>query len=219
MSLVAELRSQHNDLWEQVVTHHFVRELGDGILPLEKFQRYFLQDYVFLRDFTALLALTVAKAPTFEAARPIARFLSEVLDGEESLFQTAFKSWGWRSEYRKPSASPTTRALADLMRRVAYDGTYAEMLTVLAVTELTYLEWATRLVEGGKRPKDPIYRAWIEIHSVREFKEFVMGLSKELDAQRLSAVQRDRVAELFHTTLRYELAFFEMGYRGEEWPA
>jgi len=71
-------------------------------------------------------------------------------------------------------------------------------------------------VESGKRPKDPIYRGWTEIHSVREFKEFVMHLSRELDAQRLSAAQRDRVAELFHTTLRYELAFFEIGYRGEE---
>ena len=140
MSLVEELLSQHNELWERVITHYFVRELGDGILPLEKFQRYFLQDYVSLRDFTTLLALTVAKAPSFDAARPITRFLSEVLDGEESLFQAAFKTWGWRSEYRKPSASPTTRALADLMRRVAYDGTYAAMLTVLVVTELTYLE-------------------------------------------------------------------------------
>ena len=34
-----DLRHANHDLWERMVSHPFVREMGDGSLPLEKFKR------------------------------------------------------------------------------------------------------------------------------------------------------------------------------------
>ena len=216
MSRVQTLQAKHKGLWEQVVGHPFTVELGGGSLPLEKFQRYFLQDYVFLRAFTTLIALAIAKAPSYASARPLAAFLSEVMQGEEALFRRAFDTWGWRPEqYERPKATPTAKAMGEFMVRVAYEGSYAELLTVLAVTELTYLEWAARQSETSKLPANDIYGAWIDIHANADFKSFTEGLARELDSLALISTEEERVAELFEATLRYELAFFDMGYRDE----
>ena len=218
MSLTQELRARHGRLWERTVTHPFVQELGADTLALERFQRYFLQDYVFLRDFCTLLALGVAKAPDLDGARRLAVFLAGVLQGEEQLFRRTFHEWGLKPEqYARPEPLPAATAFGNLMTRVAYEGSFAELLTVLVVTEWSYLDWATRLVQAGRRPSTRVYWDWIEIHSNAEFRDFVEWLVRLLDDTPLGEGQRSRVEELFQTTLRCELAFWEMGFHGEEW--
>ena len=155
MSRFERLREQHRDLWERVVEHDFARELGDDSLPLEKFQRYFVQDYAFFQDFVVLIALGIAKAPNMDAARPLAGFLHEILQGEEVLFTKTFESWGWPPEhYRGAAPGPTALALGNLMGRTAYEGGFAEILTVLAVTEGTYLDWPARNRGARRRPQN-----------------------------------------------------------------
>lgn len=213
MPLVADLRTKNQRLWDQAVAHSFPRELLAGTLPLDKFQRYFLQDYVFLRHFVGLLALAVAKAPDFATARRLASFLVGVLEGEEGLFRRAFQAWGWPPErYERPTPLPTARAMGDFMVRVAYDGSFADILTVLVTTESVYLDWASR---PAAKTQPQLYREWTLIHSNDEFRQFVQWLEATLDATPLTERDRTRVAELFETTLRYELAFWEMGYKGE----
>ena len=213
MSRFEQLRERNRELWEHVVEHGFPRELGDDTLPLEKFQRYFVQDYAFFQDFVVLIALGIAKAPSMDAARPLAAFLHEILQGEEVLFTKTFESWGWPPpRYRGAAREPTTLAMGNLMGRTAYEGGFAEILTVLAVTEGTYLDWPVRNAARGAVPKTPIYRDWTEVHASPEFETFVRGLFSTLDALTLTAEQEERVARLFEVTLRYELDFFDMGY-------
>ena len=213
MSRFERLREQHRDLWERVVEHDFARELGDDSLPLEKFQRYFVQDYAFFQDFVVLIALGIAKAPNMDAARPLAGFLHEILQGEEVLFTKTFESWGWPPErYRGAAPGPTALALGNLMGRTAYEGGFAEILTVLAVTEGTYLDWPARNAARRAAPKTPIYRDWTAVHASPEFEKFVRGLFAALDELALTAEHETRVARLFEVTLRYELDFFDMGY-------
>ncbi len=213
ISLVAQLRDRRRALWDQATGHPFPRELVAGTLPLRKFQRYLLQDYAFLRDFSTLLALGVAKAPDLATARPLAAFLSGVLAGEEGYFRRAFQEWGWRPpRYARPSRLPATRAMGDFMARVACEGSFAEVLTVLVVTESVYLDWASRAAPRARSAQPWYYQEWTAIHSNAEFRRFVGWLEATLDAQPLSAAGRSRVAELFETALRHELAFWEMGY-------
>ncbi len=50
MGLSDVLRSGVSPLWERVVTHPFVIELGEGTLPQATFNIYFDQDHLFLKD-------------------------------------------------------------------------------------------------------------------------------------------------------------------------
>ena len=218
MPLTQELRDKYRDLWERMVTHPFVIEMGDGTLPVDKFRRYFLQDYVFVRDLVSMTALGVSQAPDFEAAGVLNSFLTGILDPENDLFIRAFKELSVsEEEYSAVSASPTTQAFGDFMMRVGLEGTFEDILTVLYVTERTYLDWGTRLIESGKRPQNPVYREWIEIHGPDVLGELVAWMGGYLDRAELGG-RRDRAERIFLTALRYEYLFWEAAYHGESWP-
>ena len=218
MALTQELRKEHFVLWERMVTHPFVLELGEGTLPAEKFRAYFLQDYVFVRELVSMTALGVSKAPDLEAAGVLNRFLTGILDPENDLFVRAFEQLGVsEKEYSAASATPTTQSFGDFLVRVGLEGNFDDIITVLYVTEGTYLDWATRLLDGGKRPDDPVYREWIDIHGPDVLGELVGWMRDHLDTSDLTG-RRARTERLFLTALRYEYRFWEAAYYGERWP-
>jgi thiaminase/transcriptional activator TenA len=45
MTFTEALRHTYRDLWQRMITHPFVLELGEGTLPVDTFRAYFLQDY------------------------------------------------------------------------------------------------------------------------------------------------------------------------------
>ena len=215
MSLSQELREGRGELWEQMVTHPFVQELGADTLPLEKFQRYFLQDYAFVRDLVKLVSLITAKAPDLETARRLTGFLNDVLAGEEGLFRDTFREWGLSpDQYLNAEPAPVTRAFGDFVIRIAYEGGFPEALTTLVTTEWTYLDWATRLVQAGKLPETSVYKAWIDIHSNADFTSFVTWLRERLDALPLEEGRRRAIGNVFSQTLQYEYQFWEMAHGG-----
>ena len=218
MSLVLELRSRHAGLWERMVTHPFVMEMGDGTLPRAKFRRYFLQDFVFVNDLVAITAMGVAKAPDLAAAGVLNTFLSGILDPESDLFVRAFEQLGAsEGEYSAASASPTTQAFGDFMVRTGLDGDFVDIATVLYVTEGTYLDWGTRLIEAGKRPENPVYREWIDLHGPAVLGGLVDWLHGYLDGVDAPG-RRAGIERVFVTALRYEYLFWEAAYHGETWP-
>ena len=218
MTLSEELRKANEDLWERVVTHPFVQELGDGTLPMEAFRRYFLQDYLFVKSLAKVVGMGVAKAPSLEAARPLSPFLETLLNAESALFFRAFEELGVPpEEYRKAQVLPTGLALANFMLAVAHEGSFAEIVTMLLVTEWTYYDWATRIAQAGKRPIQRPYQEWIDIHAARELGDFVEALKGHVDTA-IPANAQPRIQEVFRTTLRYEYMFWEMAYHGEAWP-
>jgi thiaminase/transcriptional activator TenA len=89
---------------------------------------------------------------------------------------------------------------------------------LLYVTEGTYLDWGTRLLEAGKQPDHPIYREWIELHSPAVLNGLVSWIEEHLDQANLEH-RRTRLEQIFRTALRYEYLFWEAAYHGHPgWP-
>jgi thiaminase/transcriptional activator TenA len=216
MALTTELRAKHKDLWEAVVTHPFVLEMGDGTLPEKTFRDYFVQDYAIVADIVSILSMGIAKAPDFDAASRFNRFITSILNPENDIFVDAFKELKVTPE-EMAHKTPTTQAFGDFMVRVGLEGRFEDIATVLYVTEGAYLDWATRLIKAGKRPANPAYQAWIDIHGPPVLGDIVAFLGQHVD-RNTPPERRQRTEELFLTALRYEYRFFEAAYRGERWP-
>ncbi|MCH7802139.1 MAG: hypothetical protein IIC24_11445, partial [Chloroflexi bacterium] len=121
-------------------------------------------------------------------------------------------------EYSSASASPTTRAFGDFLVRTGLEGSFEEIITVLYVTEATYLDWGTRLISEGKKPDNPVYREWIDIHGPSVLGSLVEWMGQYLDASDLST-QRTKIDRKFQTALRYEFLFWEAAYNDlQSWP-
>lgn len=222
MSLTQYLKDKYADLWKRMVFHPFVVEMGDGTLARERGRRYFLQDYVFVNDLVAMIAHGTAKAPNFEAASHLYAFLSVILDSdnaeENDFFMRAFDILGATEEdYSSATASPVTQAFGDFLVRTGLEGGFEDIVTVCYVTEGTYLDWGTRLLTEGKRPSNPIYREWIDLHGPDALGDFVGWCEEYLNGADISGARRTRIERVFHTALRYEYLFWEAAYNGDSW--
>ena len=209
-------------MWRRMVDHPFVNEMGEDTLSLERGRRYFLQDYVFVNDLVAMMSMGIAKAPSLEAASHIHAFLDGILDpraaAENDFFLRAFETLGASAaEYSAVSANPVTQAFGDFLRRVGHEGGFEEIVAVCYVTEGTYLDWGTRLLSEGKRPSNPIYREWIELHGPAVLGDFVAWCHDYVDAAAPNG-PTPRLERAFHTALRYEYLFWEAAYAGSDWP-
>ena len=219
MGLSDELKAGVGTMWERVVTHPFVIELGDGTLPRATFDIYFDQDHIFLKDWAILLSLATAKSPDFDAARQLVGFLHVGLGGEEGLFQQAYRERGLSPqdvaalEYR-----PTTFSYSGYLRKNAYEGNFLDVIATLLAVEWPYMDWAQRLEAAGKRPENHYYQTWIDLHTSQEMTGFVDWLRRTVDEAPTTGADRSRLQRIFQDVLRYELLFWEMAYRDEQWP-
>jgi thiaminase (transcriptional activator TenA) len=57
----AELRASAEEIWEAQHRRPFVRGIADGTLDLERFRFWVRQDYLFLIEYSRLLALAAAR--------------------------------------------------------------------------------------------------------------------------------------------------------------
>jgi len=219
MALSDDLRAGVGPVWERVVTHPFVIELGDNTLPQETFDRYFDQDYLFLRDWAIMLSLATAKAPNFDAARQLVGFLHLGLGGEEGLFQEAFRERGLsREDVANLEYRPTTFHYSGYIRKIAYEGSFLDVIALLLAVEWPYMDWAQRLDAAGKRPANHYYQTWIDVHTSQGMTAFVAWMRQTVDAAPVSKSDRAGLQGIFKDVLRYEYMFWEMAYRAEEWP-
>ena len=217
MSLSEDIQESTGPLWEKTVTHPFVTELGDGTLPEAKFNIYFQQDHLFLRDWISLMCCGISKAPDFASARPLAAFVNGALGGEEGLFQQFFRDAGLsQEEVRELKYLPTSLAYSGYLGRMANEGSFLEIITTLLGIEWPYLDWAKRLAAAGKHPENRYYQVWIDIHAGNEMDGFVTWMRDIIDNHPVTDV--DGLKAMFLSTLRYEYLFWEMAYRGESWP-
>ena len=223
MALVDQLKKDSGRLWADATNHRFISELGDGSLAEDKFRRYFIQDYVFVNQLAKVGGLAVAKAPDLESARPFGNFLSMLLGAEDSLFLGAFEVMKVpEREFRNAAPLPTTDAFSNYLVNLSSAGTYADICCAMYVVEGVYLDWANRLDNENACPADSgsplgaIFQQWIDIHTDASLGPFVRFLASRVNAESPSKAGGFQV--VFNQVARYETAFWNMAYDGEEWP-
>jgi thiaminase (transcriptional activator TenA) len=216
-----ELRVAAADVWEAQHRHPFVRGIGDGTLPVERFAHYVRQDYVFLVEYARMLALGAARAPDLPTMR---RFtdLAQAILGEEMGRHRAFAGeFGIsESELEGEPAAPTTQAYTDFLVRTAALGDAGELAAALLPCMWGYSELGHRLATAGT-PSDERYTRWIAMYASAEFDELAAWCRGLVDRLGAAAGEegRSRMRRAFLTASRYELAFWEMGWTLERWPS
>jgi thiaminase/transcriptional activator TenA len=207
-------------IWAAQLAHPFVRGIADGTLEVERFSRWVRQDYLYLRDFARLFAWAVAKADRLESMGWYAAVLNLTLNTEMALHRTYAARFDISAEtLERESMWPTTRAYTDFLVRTAADGDMADLLSALLPCAWGYVHLARELTAGGAAPPDARYAEWLAQYSSAEFADAVDWLRREMNRLVAGAtpVKRERLAELFVLSSRYELQFWDMCWNGEAW--
>ncbi|CAN7384402.1 thiaminase II [Rossellomorea sp. LjRoot5] len=219
MSFSTVLRNEVKDIWDASFHHPFVKGIGDGTLPIEKFKYYLLQDAYYLSHFSKVQALGASKAMDIHTTSRMAAHAVGTNEAELSLHENFSKRLGITEEERKNfKPAPTAYAYTSHMYRSARYGGLADILAAILPCYWLYYEIGERL--KSCKPGEPVYQEWIKAYGGDWFKELVEEQINRLDvlAATMTECDRERMKENFILSSIYELQFWEMAYTLEKWP-
>jgi thiaminase/transcriptional activator TenA len=219
MKLTEKLYAAAEPIWAAQLEHPFVKGIGDGTLGEDRFKRWVLQDYRYLKEFARVFAWAVAKARNLESMSWYAAVLDLTLNTEMALHREYAARFDLTPEDLEAEPMwPTTRAYTDFLVRTAADGDMLDLLAALLPCAWGYVYLAQRLAEAHP-PSDQRYADWIRQYASEEFAQAADWLRMELDALAgdPSPQKAGQLVETFLVSSRYEWLFWEMCWTGEAW--
>lgn len=214
MSFCETQQARLSSLWGRMLSHPFLLQTRDGTIPHETFVAWMRQDYLFVEAAIPFLAALIPKGPASHW-EPMTQAIGALIR-ELRLFEERAEAVGVRLKGTQPSF--TTHAYIQFLLATAQNASYEEAYTVLYAAERAYHDSWKMVREGLDRgsPWWPFVENW----AGPQFGAYVAYLELELDklAREAGPERLDRMVAAFETTVRYEVAFWEMAMTGDTWP-
>lgn len=215
MELFQKLKAGSADQWSSYVEHSFVRQLGDGSLPLAAFKHYLVQDYLFLIQFARAYALGIYKSPQLADMRNSLEGVKAILDVELDLHVELCASWGMsRQEIEDTPEDTPTMAYTRFVLDAGMSGDLLDLQTALAPCVMGYAEIGKTLqsagITGGTNP----YARWIEEYAGDAYQQVAADFGAWLDATAehyLTVKRYPHLLSIFEKASRLEADFWQMG--------
>jgi thiaminase/transcriptional activator TenA len=214
MGFAADQLARLRPLWDRMLDHRFLRQTRDGTIPDAVFATWMRQDYLFVEAAVPFLGALLARAPRVDRETLVGA-LGAMLR-ELDLFRERARAAGVDLEGVEPAF--VAHAYVQFLMATAHGASYAEAWTVFYAAERAYHD-SWRVVAAGIDHASP-WLPFVENWAGAPFAAYVAALEARLDALALAAGpdERRRMAGLFETTTRYEIAFWEMASTGASWP-
>ena len=214
MSFCETQQARIAPLWDRMLNHPFLLQTRDGTVPHDTFASWMRQDYLFVEAAIPFLAALIPKGPASHW-EPMTQAIGALIR-ELRLFEERADAVG--VEIRGSQPSFTTHAYIQFLLATAQNASYEEAYTVLYAAERAYHD-SWKVVRDGLDRSSPWW-PFVENWAGPQFAEYVAYLEVELDklASEAGPDRLHRMVEAFETTVRYEVAFWEMAMTGEGWP-
>ncbi|MHB1955396.1 MAG: thiaminase II [Sulfobacillus sp.] len=202
------LKENNQDVWESIMTHPFVVDMGRGTLSDERLSRFIAQDYQYLKDFFRVLAVAAAKAPTNAWRAIFTAHAQNVVAVERQLHLKIAPLLDVSvDELQAIEPLPITIAYTDHLLRIAWTESFEAIVAAVLPCYWTYREIGIRLGDLGL-PDHPLLRDWIETYRGPLYGQSVEEVLGIADALTLNPVCH----MAFERSLRYERLFWSQGY-------
>jgi thiaminase/transcriptional activator TenA len=214
VSFSHELRDAAGAAWTAQLEHPFVRGIGDGTLPEDRFRFYIRQDYLFLIDYGRLLALAAARAPRLTWMRRFAALAESVLETEMDLHRQYAARWGITSEeLESETTAPATDAYCDFLLRTASLGDFSELVAALLPCMWGYAEIGASL--AASPPDHEGYAEWIAAYASDDFAQLAAWCRELTDAAAadVAGPGRRRMHNAYRASTEHELSFWDQAFR------
>jgi len=117
--------------------------------------------------------------------------------------------------------TPTNRAYQSHMIDSAVRGSLVEAIAAFAPCPWLYASLGQHLQRAyGEPVEDHPYAAWLRTYAAPDFLTYMEALLAQLQAAADAAgeLERQRAAEAFRTSVRYEYMFWDQAWTRERWP-
>jgi thiaminase/transcriptional activator TenA len=213
--LFGRLRQDCGPAWTHYTRHPFVLALGDGSLPRAKFQRFLVQDYLFLMQYVRAYLLLAYKHDTMPEMQAAMRTAGILMDVEMPLHVKYCAGWGI-SEPDMLAAPQSLELLAytRFVLELGFAGDALDLMVALSPCIIGYAEIGANLA-ASLDDSNP-YKAWIETYTGTEYvasvKSAIIALD-QLGTKRGAAARYGALLTIFRQATELEAAFWETGWR------
>jgi thiaminase/transcriptional activator TenA len=215
-----------NTIWQDVaplrraiLEQPFLAELADGSLPAESFRHYMVQDSLYLAEYSRVLAIAAARAPTAAGRLEFSDGAKVAVQVEEALHQAFFAQFGVTPEMAQASeATPVCLGYTSYLLSLAATRTYEELIAGILPCFWVYWEVGCAIKPRAASPNP--YAAWIETYAAPSFGEATDRVRALVDeaAANATPATREAMAAAFQAATRYEWMFWDSAYHRAGWP-
>src|SRR5215208_3490217 len=155
------------DVWPAYTRHQFVLALARGDLSGAAFQRYLVQDYLFLLHFARAWGLAVYKSDSLPEMRRAQSLVAATLDVEIRLHVEYCRGWGLsEAEMAAEPEAPQTIAYTRFVLERGVAGDRLDLEVALAPCMIGYAEIASeRMADAATACDGNPYREWLDMYA------------------------------------------------------
>lgn len=214
------LKKNAQPILQKQFEHPFVKGLGDGTLPLDKFRYYMIQDSLYIVEYARAMAWVAPLMPEVKDILSMLDAAKQSFQIEAMLKEQYFKQFGITLEDAlRAEFSPTCKAYIDHLFRYTRNGTLAEGMAAILPCGWVYIEIGHRFTSGKKIPDNHPYKLWLITYAVPEFRDMVDWWFEILDTAVIGYPKRElfHIEEIFQQSCRYEWMFWDLGWKKAKW--
>jgi thiaminase (transcriptional activator TenA) len=214
------LRLDCEEVWQELHRHPFIRELAAGTLDPDRFRFYVEQDLFFLPDLARAVALGIAGADENDEMRRFADeaalVVGQELDNQRELLRR-IEELGAADRGGGALPAPATVAYGGYLVATASRGGPLDVMAALLPCVWSYADIAVAL--SGEIVEHPVYAEWVRFFARPDYVELIVQRRRAFDeaAAAVPTPRRQRLSEIFTTSVRLERAFWDMAYGLEQW--
>lgn len=216
MKFTDYLFEKNRELWEDYLKHPFIKEIGEGTLPKEKFLAYLIQDYLYLKEFVRVFAMGVVKANTIEEMKLFDSGIGGSIEDETATHIKYMEELGVMScDAEKYPLSITNTSYTSYMQSVALTSGLKEIVMATLPCTWSYYYIGKHLAENYKdNLGENYYGEWIKSYSSPEFSKVVekwINYTNEI-CKNLNEKEKQSLNDIFTKASIYEMDFWNMAY-------
>lgn len=201
-------------VYNEIISHPFIKELAAGTLATGKFDRYLAQDELYIGNYGRQMFELAELIDDPEAHEMFVAFAKEGIEGEKAMHALLIDRFGIDT---KVLPSPVTADYNAHTQKALATGSKEIGLAAMLPCMWVYNEVGKHILSIASTEGNP-YREWIAEYGNEAFTEGVNAVLQLADSYAAAASDdvRRRMTEEYLAATRFEYWFWDYGYCGED---
>lgn len=202
-------------VWERYFDHPFVKGIGDGTLPIEKFRYYMIQDHKYLMQYAKVFALGLLKSTDEADMRMYSDLIVATLDTENAVHQAYLTELGVTREMIEGTPMAlNNKSYTDYMIARSTKGSLPEISVAVLACSWSYKVIGDHLESMPGAHDNPFYSRWIDMYTSEGYRKANDEMIALVDryCEGLPEEHMRRLDEILLDCSHYEYQFWDMAW-------
>lgn len=200
-------------IYNEIISHPFIKELAEGSLSLDKYLGYLCQDRLYLREYARVLANIASRLDKADQSESFLRFALDSILVEREM-HSFFLGKEQNNDGNKMTAA--CALYTSTLKSQTYSPVEVEAAAILPCF-VVYLKVGLHILSIVQDLDSNPYKEWIKTYADNTFAESTRRAVEICDALAANASEniRERMTEIFKECTRLEWLFWDSAWRLE----